>query len=203
MKYRNLHWVTPRWSHFSYMITFLLWSSAFRVGCRYSSSAFYVEYCHKINIFVICIDILGKRVIFLLWKKTCCYVYMISLILLIKKSMMNSKALLTHFSNLFQVTADCGLGCDKFKCYFPSISHWFTSSFKESWSKFGERPGLGSSLNEVAPEPNFENQFRIWRSVMTFFCSIFYFLNFLFTPITLHVEYALSVDPFQVSDIIY
>ena len=32
--------------------------------------------------------------------------------------------------------------------------------------RFDERSGLGSSLNGVSPEQNFENQFRTWRSVM-------------------------------------
>ena len=42
-----------------------------------------------------------------------------------------------------------------------------TNCFKASRSMSYERPGLRSSHNDVSPERNVENQFRIWRSKMT------------------------------------
>ena len=44
---------------------------------------------------------------------------------------------------------------------------YYTNSLKVSWLRSEEWPGLGSSLNDVSPEWNFETQFRTWRSVMT------------------------------------
>ena len=55
-----------------------------------------------------------KQVISLLWKKTCHYGYTTFLILL-TKSMRKPNIQLAHFSYLFQLTLDCGLGCVEFK----------------------------------------------------------------------------------------
>ena len=35
----------------------------------------------------------------------------------------------------------------------------FTKSIKASWLRYDEHPGLDSSLNDILPEQNFENQF--------------------------------------------
>ena len=44
---------------------------------------------------------------------------------------------------------------------------YFIHSLKSSWSRLDGHPGMGSSLNGVSPERNFENQFRTWWLVMT------------------------------------
>ena len=57
-------------------------------------------------------DIREKWIISLHWKKTYRYGYALFLILL-TQSMQNPNAQFVHFSNLFQVAADCGLECSK------------------------------------------------------------------------------------------
>ena len=60
--------------------------------------------------FITCNDILEKWVISLPWKKTCCYGYVIFLILL-TKCMRKLNAQLSHFFYPFQVIVDCRLRC--------------------------------------------------------------------------------------------
>ena len=69
-------------------------------------------------------------------KKICCNGYTIFLILL-TKSTRNPNAQLAHFSYLFQVVTDCGLGCFEVKWKLH-----FINSLKASWLRFDERPGF-------------------------------------------------------------
>ena len=101
--------------------------------------------------------------------------------------------------------------CDVFNMSANSRVLWhglhFTNAFKASSSKFNERTGLGSSFNDVSPKQNFTNQFRTARSVMVptiymsqgspWHCSL------VWTPTTLHDEYALSSLPFHSLQIYY
>ena len=85
----------------------------------------------KDPLFVTGNDILEKRVIFLLWKKTC-YRFVIYFIFLIK-SMRNPNTQLDPFFYLFQVVTDCGFWCTEVKCWFFRVTS--INSLKAYWSK--------------------------------------------------------------------
>ena len=93
---------------------------ALGVDCGYSSLSVYLlpfalTIIIKDPFLVTCSDIFEKRVISLLWKKTCRYGYAIFLIDF-AKSTKKSNEHLAHFSYLFQVMADSGLGCIEVEC---------------------------------------------------------------------------------------
>ena len=110
-------------------------------------------------------DFSKKQTVSLLSKTSCRYEYPIVLILLIN-SMRNTNTQLSQFAYLFQVAEDFGLGYNEINGSFFCVDCIAPNPFKAYWSRYGEYPILCSSLNCVLLERNFENEFRIRRSVM-------------------------------------
>ena len=83
--------------------------------------------------------------------------------------------------------ADRNLLRSRANSWVPMCGLHYTNSLKASWLRFDRHPDLSSSLNDMAPEWNFENHFRICRSLMTplpwtlhiFLASSEVFLSFL------------------------
>ena len=94
----NWKGITPRLLLHTQSITFLPWSSPFRLSCRDPS---FSNKSHERRILVTCYNILKKRIISLLWKQFWQFGYVISFFL-ITKSMRNQKDSLFTFPIFFE-----------------------------------------------------------------------------------------------------
>ena len=112
------------------------------------------------KIFVTCNNSLEKRVTSILWEKISYNGYAIVLILL-TKSMRTSNTQLAHF-NFFKWWQIVDWDVLRSSANSRVLLHrlYSTNSLKASWSRSDERPSLGSSLNDVSLEQNFENKFQ-------------------------------------------
>ena len=123
-----------------------------------------------LNNVITCYDILEKWVISLIWKKTCCFSNSMVFTLL-TKCIRNPNTQLTHFPIFFKWWQIVDLDVLKSSANSWELLHGlhFTNSFKSSWLKTDKHFCLGSSLNVISSESNFEKKFRTWQKTMLIF----------------------------------
>ena len=159
----NIVVIAPYTQHKFSSMKLHLWGKP-RISIVVNALPFALNIVIKDLFFITCNDVLEKQVISLLWKKTCPYEQeSFFFFLRVWGSQMTSLLTFPIFSKWWKIG-------DRDLLRFQVVLHGLhsTNSFKSIFIKvWSECLGLGSSLNNISTELNFDNQIETWQSVIT------------------------------------